>query len=289
MNMTSSNTLPDDFPWDQTLGLLLDALQVKDLLRRVYEWSPACQLDVLYLGTQWASISHCSPCLIRLRDRDDPVLLQFLANTQHQWGYVLVSDGSWQQLLTHLRWLTSFQPPQFEEMYLRISDPAVARALFGADDYPRSDLFGPCQQVMIANAPLSEWTHFRRPSEAVIPMYEQPYSASDAQWAALQAVAFDKSIAALYLHMQRFFPEYRADLSPQQRLQHIHQLARSAIERGFESEREIWLYANVFGFLGDGVLAQHPDIAELLTVKSELTSFQRVDRAAELAAQRSGR
>ena len=287
MSMTFINPLPEDFPWDRTVGLLLDALQVKDLLRRIYEWSPAVQVDVLYLGTQWASISHCSPCLIRLRDRDDPVLLQFLANIAHQWGYVLVSDGSWQQLLAHMRWLTSFRPPQDEEMYLRISDPAVARALFGGDDYPRADLFGPCQQIMIASTPLSEWTHFRRPSEAAIPMYEQPYSASDAQWAALQAVAFDKSIAALYLHMQRFFPEYRADLSPQQRLEHIHQIARSAIARGFEREREIWLYANVFGSLGDDLLVQHPDIAELLNVKSELTSFQRVERAAELAAQRS--
>jgi len=287
MSMTIINPLPEDFPWDRTVGLLLDALQVKDLLRRIYEWSPAVQVDVLYLGTQWASISHCSPCLIRLQDRDDPVLLQFLANTAHQWGYVLVSDGSWQQLLAHMRWLTSFRPPQDEEMYLRISDPAVARALFGGDDYPRADLFGPCQQIMIANTPLSEWTHLRRPSEAAIPMYEQPYSASDAQWAALQAVAFDKSIAALYQHMQRFFPEYRADLSPQHRLEHIHQLARSAIARGFEREREIWLYANVFGFLGDDVLVEHPDIAELLTLESELTSFQRVERAAELAAQRS--
>ncbi|KFE53428.1 DUF4123 domain-containing protein [Pseudomonas syringae] len=288
MNMTSINPLPDDFPWNQTAGLLLDALQVKDLLRRVYEWSAAAQVDVLYLGTQWASISHCSPCLIRLRDRDDPVLLQFLANTQHQWGYLLVSDCSWQQLLAHMRWLTSFQAPQYEEMYLRISDPAVARALFGADAYPRSELFGPCQQIMVANTSLSGWTHYRRPAEPAIPMYEQPYTASDAQWAALKALAFDKSIAELYLHMQRFFPEYRADLSPQQRLEHVHKLARSAIARGFESEREIRLYANVFGFLGHDVLAQHPDISELLTVKSELTSVQRAERAAELAAQRSG-
>ena len=286
--MTSINALPDDFPWDRTVGLLLDALQVKDLLRRVYEWSPASQVDALYLGTQWASISHCSPCLIRLRDRDDPVLLQFLANAQHPWGYLLVSDGSWQQLLMHMRWLTSFQPPQDEELYLRISDPEVARALFGADVYPHAELFGPCQQIIVANTPLAGWTHYSRYAEAAIPTYEKPYMASDAQWTALKSMAFDKSIAALYLHMQRFFPESRADLDPRQRLEHLHQLARSAIERGFESEREIWLYANVFGFLGDDVLVQHPDIAELLTVKSELTSFQRLERAAELAAQRSG-
>jgi len=287
MSMAAINALPDDFPWDQKVGLLLDALQVKNLLKHLYEWSPSSQIDVLYHGTQWAQISHCSPCLVRLRDRDDPVLLQFLNNTRDQWGYLVVSDGSWQQLLTHMRWLTSFHPPQDEEMYLRISDPAVADALFAHELHPSAVLFGPCQQVIVANTPLSGWRHYRRTGEAVIPSYEKPYVASDAQWASLRASTFRKSIAELYLHMQRLFPEYRAALVPQDRFEHVQQLTNSAVERGFTGEREIWLYANVFGFLGDDVLDQHPDIAELLTVKSELTSFQRVERAAELAAQRS--
>lgn len=276
--------LPDDFPWDQTVGLLLDAIQVKNLIQRLYQWNPAPQVSVLYHGTRWAEISRLSPCLVRLHDADDPILMQFLANTQALWGYLLISDGSWDELLAHMRWLTCFQPPQGEAMYLRISDPAVAQAVFAAERHPWLDLFGPCKQIVVANAPRDGWTHFKRPGDKYIAQYDRPFMASDAQWAALRGVAFDKSMGELYLHMQRFFPGYMAEMTPEQGLEHIHQLARSAIEKGFETEQEIWLYANAFGFLGDDVLEQHPDIAELLTVRSELSTLERVDRAATMAA-----
>jgi hypothetical protein len=281
-------SLPDDFPWGQTVGLLLDAIQVKNLLQRLYQWNPAPRVSVLYHGTRWAEISRLSPCLVRLHDPDDPVLLQFLAHTQELWGYLLVSDGSWDELVAHIRWLTCFHPPQGEDMYLRISDPAVALALFAAERAPGLDLFGPCQQIVVSNAPRDGWAQLKRPGEKYIPQYDKTFVASDAQWRALKGVAFDKSMGALYQHMQRFFPGYRAELTSEQRLERIHQLARSAIEKGFETKQEIWLYANVFGFLGDNVLEQYPDIAELLTVRSELSTLERIDRAASMAADIAG-
>lgn len=279
-------SLPADFPWGQTVGLLLDALQVENLVQRLYEWSPAPQVHLLYQGTQWAEINHLSPCLIQLHTPDDPVLSQFLSNTRKLWGYLLASDGTWDELLAHLRWLTCFQPPQDEELFLRISDPVVARALFAAEHHPGATLFGPCQQIIVANAPLEGWAQFKRSGEKALPGYDKPFMANEAQWAALKAATLDKSVSALYQHMERFFPAYQADLTPAQRLGHIHQLAVSAMEQGFQSEREIWLYANVFGFLGDEPLEQHPDILELLTVNSEMTFFERVSRAAALAAER---
>lgn len=281
------SALPDEFPWGQTVGLLLDALQVKNLLQCLHEWGGALQVEVLYTGTQWGGISRLSPCLVRVRDCNDPVLLQFLSNTQGLWGYLLVSDGTWGELLAHMRWLTSFRPPQDEEMFLRISDPAVAHALFAAGHHPGVALFGPCQEVVVANAPRQGWTQFKRTGAKPVAEYGKPYTVNEAQWAALRAVPFNKSVSALYEHMQRFFPDYRADLTPLQRLEHVQQLSRTAIEKGFISEHEIWLYANLFGFLGDDALEQHPDIRELLSSRSELTPLQRVDRAATLAEQRS--
>ncbi|MCI8209335.1 hypothetical protein AUC61_07280 [Pseudomonas sp. S25] len=277
--------LPDDFSWDLTVGLLLDAIQVKNLLQRLYQWNPAPKVSVLYHGTRWAEISRLSPCLVRLHDADDPVLLQFLANTQALWGYLLICDGSWDELLAHMRWLTCFKPPHGEDMYLRISDPAVARALFAAERDPGPDLFGPCQQIVVSNAVRDGWIQLKRPGDKYNPQYDKPLVASDAQWAALKGVAFDKSMGELYQNMQRFFPYYCAELTPELRLEHIHRLARSAIDKGFETEQEIWLYANVFGFLRDSVLEQHPDIAELLTVRSELSMLERVERAAMMAAE----
>ena len=280
--------LPEGFPWDRTVGLLLDAIQVKNLLQRLYQWSPAPKVSVLYHGTRWAEVSRLSPCLVRLNDADDPVLLQFLAHAQELWGYLLISDGSWDELLVHMRWLTCFKPPQGEDMYLRISDPAVAHALFAAERDPGLDLFGPCQQIVISNAPRDGWAQLKRPGDNYMPRYDKPFVAGDAQWAALKGVAFDKTMDALYQHMQRFFPDYRAELTPELRLERVHRLARSAIDKGFETEQEIWLYANVFGFLGDDVLEQHPDIAELLTGRSQMSTLERVDRAATIAAEIAG-
>lgn len=279
--------LPYDFPWEQTVALLLDAFQVKDLLRRLYEWNPLPQVSVLYQGTQWADLSHVSPCLVRVCDRDDPVLSQFLTHSRGLWGYVVVSDRPWDELLLHLRWLTSFQPPQGKEMFLRISDPAVAQALFAIEHGAGLEVFGPCQEVLIANAALDEWMPIKRPGDKVVAQYANPFRANDAQWDALKSVAYSKSMSRLYSHMQRFFPDYLSQLTAEQRLEHIYQLACSAAGKGFESEQEIYLYANVFGSLGDGVLEQHPDIAQLLKVRSRAATLQRVTAAAALATQRS--
>ncbi|WP_426142502.1 DUF4123 domain-containing protein [Pseudomonas sp. DWP3-1-2] len=284
---SQTQPLPADLPWTQTAGLLLDALQVEDLIKRLYEWSEAPHVDLLYHGTQWAEISRLSPCLVEITHPEHPVLMQFLANAKSQWGYLLFSDEPWAQLLDHLRWLTSIQPAQMDEMFLRISDPVVAHALFADELLPSAEIFGPCSQVVIANTPLDGWQQFKRPGARPQPQYHTPFVPAETQWAALQAAAFRKSIGELYLHMQYFFPDYKADLHPAQRLEHLHQLANSAIEHGFEDEQEVWLYANVFGFLGEQGVQSHPDILELLTVESDLTPFQRIDRASELAAQRS--
>lgn len=278
--------LPADLPWGQTVGLLLDALQVKDLIRRLYEWSPSPEVSVLYNGTQWAQISQLSPCLVRLRDCNDPALLQFLANASSGWGYLLISDGSWDDLVAHLRWLTSIRPALYDEMYLRISQPDVAHALFAPEHHPCAELFGPCQMI-IAHYPMQGWRQYSRQGDRPAALYREPYTPNDSQWAALKAIAYRKSVNQLYQHMRRFFPEYRADLSAEQRLERVDQLVASAIDSGFRTRQEIWLYANVFGFLGDEGLKEHPDIVELLSKESSLTPYQRVDRAATLAAERS--
>lgn len=285
MNSLSTSDISSLFG-EQTVGLLLDGLQVENLVQRLYEWSGLAQVDVLYHGTQWAEISQCSPCLVRISRHDDPVLRQFLANSQKDWGYLLLSDGTWEELLAHLRWLTSIQPAQDEDMYLRISAPAVARALFSAEHNPGADLFGPCQQVIVRNASLDIWIQYQRSGDKTKPSYEQPFTPNESQWDALKGETFHQSIGELYQHMQHFFPGYRLDLTPQERLEHIEQLVDLAICGGFTSKRDIWLYANVFGFLG-GNIEQHPDILERLTTRSESTPFQRVNQAAELAAERS--
>lgn len=53
--------LPEDFPWQQSVGLLLDAVQVEKLLPRLFEWAEIPRVDVLYLTTRLAEFRDLSP------------------------------------------------------------------------------------------------------------------------------------------------------------------------------------------------------------------------------------
>lgn len=288
-SLTHAIQLPDDFSWDKPVGLLLDALQVENLLYRLYEWSPAPEVDVLYSGTIWAGISQISPCLVRLRTEDDPILLQFLAHAADNWGYLLVSDGSWEDLLAHMRGLTRFCPTQHDDMYLRISHPDVAHALFAPEHHPGVEVFGPCQTILAIQSPLPEWRQYQRPGDRPLSRPDKLFTPNEAQWAALEAIARRRSMDELYQHVNRFFPQYLADLPAEQRMERIHQLVASAREQGFRTRRDIWLYVTIFGFLGDEGVQARPDIVELLTNTSGLTAHQRINRAATLAQQRTTR
>ena len=83
--------------------------------------------------------------------------------------------------------------------------------------------------------------------------------------------------------MRHYFAHYQADVPQAQRWEHLHALAVRAYERGFESELDITLYANVHGYLGENALQAHPDLDEALSTISMLTPAQRIEKVAEVA------
>ncbi len=87
-------------------------------------------------------------------------------------------------------------------------------------------------------------------------------------------------------HLQTHFPAYCTALTRIERWQHLRGLADEAYERGFNSERDIFRYANIFALLGDDALQHHSDIAELITSSSAATPSQRVEQAARIAYER---
>jgi len=277
--------LPEDLPWQQSVGLLLDAVQVEKLLPRLFEWAEIPRVDVLYLTTRLAEFRDLSPCLVRLKSAGDPTLAQFLENVDQQWGYLLVSDEPWEQVVAHLRWLTVIEYPSGQDMLLRIAYPAVADALFGAE-YPDAVLFGPCQHIFTADLARSGWHCYARPGEMPPPKHDAPYRLNEKQWDRLDDASFGKRLTELSLHMKHYFPDYQADLTDQQYWEHLQALARRAVEHGFDCEKELHLYANAHGFLGEQGLRKDPDIVSLLDPKSSLPKAQRIERIADLAQKR---
>lgn len=288
INHPQLHSLPDDLPWASGAALLLDGVSVEALPRRLYEWAESPVFEPLYLTTRWAELNDLSPCLVALSGPHDPILTQFLSHAGEEWGYLLFGYGSVPELLSHLRWLVSVQHPLGEEMLLRLADPAVANALLGhAVKEGDASLFGPTQQIVAADVVKGCWQQHRRPGAPPAVLRSKPYRLSDEQLDLLGEVSFRSIVSDLDQHMHAFFPSFQAQLSTRERWQYLHDLASDAYAQGFNSERNITLYANIFGFLGRDALDAHVDIAALLKTSSAQTPAQRVEQAASLAQERA--
>lgn len=280
-------SLPSDLPWSMGAYLLLDGVSVEALPKKLYGWSEAPDFDVLYLETRWAELGDISPCLIHLSGPHDPTCGQFLDHAAEEWGYLLFSQASRLDVLAHVRELISVRHPLGSEMLLRLADPAVAQALFGlAEEEKNTALFGPIEHLCTPDAVIGRWHSLRRPGQSWSPL-PTPYCLSDSELTRLGDVDFRQTVLRLDQHMREYFPAYGNALTGTARWAHLHALALEAYQAGFSSEREIALYANIFGFLGEQALAQHPDIAALLREKTSQSPAQRVEQAAELAAARA--
>ncbi len=282
------NGLPQGLPWNGTVGLLLDGVSIEKLPQHLYQWTENPEFEPLYLGTRWAELGDISPCLVQIKAQNNPVLTRFLNASRQEWGHLVFSDQSWDQLVAHFRWLTSVMHPLGEEVLLRIADPAVTHALLAhAETIKDPTLFGPCTQIVTADAALDCWYINNRPGNAPEPDHSKRYRLSEAQLSQLDEVNFRNVVMRLDAHMQEYFPGYQAQSTPQQRWEHLHALASTSYDRGFNTELDITLYANIHGFLGERALEEHPDLDAILKTPSEQTPAQRLERVADIAQERA--
>jgi len=282
------NGLPQGLPWNGTVGLLLDGVSVEKLPQHLYQWTETPEFEPLYLGTRWAELGDISPCLVQIKAQNNPILTRFLNASREEWGHLVFSDQSWDQLVTHFRWLTSVMHPLGEEVLLRIADPAVTHALLAhAETIKDPTLFGPCKQIVTADAALDCWYINNRPGSAPAPDHSKRYRLSEAQLSQLDEVNFRNVVMRLDAHMQEYFPSYQAQSTPRQRWEHLHALASTSYDRGFNTELDITLYANIHGFLGERALEEHPDLDAILKTPSEQTPAQRLEQVADIAQERA--
>lgn len=280
-------SLPSDLPWSMGAYLLLDGVSVEALPQKLYGWSEDPDFEVLYLETRWAELGDISPCLIHLSGPHDPTCTQFLNHAEEEWGYLIFSQASRLDVLAHVRKLISVRHPLGSEMLLRLADPAVAQALFGlAEEENNTALFGPIERICTPDTVIGRWHSQRRPGQSWAPL-PAPYRLSDSELARLGDVDFRQAVLRLDKHMREYFSDYGNALAGTARWAHLHALALEAYQAGFTSEREITLYANIFGFLGEQALDEHLDIAALLRAKTSQSPAQRVEQAADLAAARA--
>ena len=220
---------PPELDWQGCSGLLLDAVRLIKLSQNLEQWTNPWVFEHLYTGPQMAGLEYVTPRVMKVEDPHHPVLQQFLAKADEEWGYVLFSDGPWQSLVEHLRWLTVVRMPHEQKVFLRVADPSVMHALLNlAVEAGDPTLFGPCHQILIADGARDSWHLLQRPGPAPTAQHATLYQLSTQEASTLDEVSFRNVVLRLDQHLRHYFPAYQANLSAAQRWAHVHELATSA-------------------------------------------------------------
>ncbi len=275
---------PLPLPWSSNCYLLLDGVSIESLPQKLYQWSEHPNFEPLYLGTKLSGLINISPCLVTIDGPSDLILQAFLAKAEQEWGYLIFASTPLDEVAQHLRWLLNVETAAQQTFILRLADPAVAHALFAIGN---SRFFGPIEHVCIPDGVEANWHLHYNPSGKPDSDQGRPYRLSDSEITALEEISFRQAILALDEHLRTFFPEYQGALQGLARHQHLRDLANKAYRLNLCSEREMFLFANIFGFLGEAALQQHADIAQLLEASSPRHPLERVEQAAYLAEQRA--
>ncbi|TLX54145.1 DUF4123 domain-containing protein [Stutzerimonas nosocomialis] len=277
------HSLPHELPWHSNCYLLLDGVSIERLPQKLYQWSEHPNFEPLYLGTELSGLTDISPCLVTIDGPSDPFMQAFLAKADQEWGYLIFASTTLDEVAQHLRWLLKVETEAQQTFILRLADPAVAHALFAIGN---PMLFGPIEYACMPDNVEANWHVHYNPNRKPDRDQSRPYRLSDSEMSALEDVSFRQTILTLDEHLRTFFPNYQAALHGLERYQHLKELANTAYRLNLCSQREILLFANIFGFLGKTALKQHSDITQLLEASSPLP-VERVEQAAYLAEQRA--
>lgn len=279
--MTKLSELPQDLPWGQRqAALLFDGAAVPDLPKALAACAPHVLKVPLYKGTRFNAISDVSPLLVGVEQPDDPAFQFYLEHAAQEWGSLLFSTESVHQLAQHLRGLLTVFVPEGPELMLRVADPAVTQALFGAQGRDER-LFGPIDTLVVPDRVIGRW-HCHQQVEPAPDKLPKRYELSAEQGTALDAADLRRATLKLDTHLLEYFPEYGLRPLPE-RWPALDQHVRDAYAQGFNSQSDLTYYVNIFAWLGSSPLQQHPRIAQLLATSSARPPNARIAEAAELA------
>lgn len=276
--------LPDDLPWAQPAYLLLDGVSLPQITVQLRQFNAYGYC--LYLNTRWHELADISPHLVPLTGAHDPLLAHFEKYAAQEWGYLLFSDAKVQTLCEHWRSLLTVEHPSGVHVMPRFADPAVMHPLFALSEHAGSARwFGPVSHLCLPDGVENRWHQHTRPASATA--QTPPYRITDQELTAFEEVEFRRFVSDLNEHLHTYFADFMATFAHANRRPYAKQIANAAYQKGFATEQEITLFANVFGYLAGEPLSDHPEIAQLLTASSCEAPLKRLERAATLAEQRA--
>lgn len=271
-------------PWQaESISLLLDGITIKNLLHNFYTQQNQSKFEVLYLQTPFAELYEVSPCLVKIDNSNNPHLKNYLSHLNEEWGYLLISEASWEEQVKHLRNLLVVKQPNDEQVILKIADPMVADALFGlAEKQADTAFFGPFKQVFTTNIIGNQVNTYQRPEKDIHPL-TIPYQLSNEQNEALDQLEIKRANHKLHQHMDRYFPNFLAYYPKETKKQAIDHLIHEANQLIYNTPMAQAYYLNIHGYLGDKTLENYPELSQLVN-KKDVSSLKEASDLAQLLA-----
>lgn len=274
--------------------VLLDAITLPSLERWLYETLEAPDYEVLYLKTPLKECREASPCLVALQGAPalwDAFLTQ---GAEQQWGWLLYSRASRQQLLTHLRWLLMVHHPVHGQQVLRLASPSVMHSLLniqGGESY--THLLGNAIErawLPINNTSSTTWWQLSQSDalqETVVSNVAPPLTLQEAHLSALAQVNWQRFQTTLAKHLQRYFPSGPLISHHGSAMEAAEQVITTTARLGFMGQRAHFYMANILGAHGNAALDvdRYPALAKLLLHPNHQAPMERLKAAVNLAQQ----
>ncbi|WP_260260745.1 DUF4123 domain-containing protein [Vibrio intestinalis] len=270
-------------PKSQSLYLLIDGNAVDKLAEKIYSLTENLNVQCIYTNSPLQPLREASPWLIELLDSQRFSVLAWAQEQnffENQAAWLFISESNIETTADHFRSLVEVEHPMGHQVVFRLQDPRVARALF---------TYHAEQNHFELTGPISESWFYVQEKWFKVKSFPQPvnkrkYVLTEQDLNILNIVAMEQFILGLDKHISLYFPHWVA-----QKKSNTRTIIENAKSRGFTSERAIYFYTNVLGFLGENCLDnnEYQDIQQLVLMPSRLTPEQRIEKAAHLAYQYS--
>ena len=267
--------------------ILIDGAKVNGLDQVIYRQEDISSCDALYRGTELSDLIEISPWLVEA-NMNSSLARQCFGEWAHLGAAVLFrAECDFDELINHLRGLLMARVVTGDEVIFRFYDPEIARHLLKQDDGDKGvkRLLGPCSAIALQDRRTEEWECFYSDQ----PLCEQQndvFKIREEHQVAMEKAAERTALRKLELHIASHFPHLLQQPSASgQDWEAVSALVAAAKARGLFSTRDIALYINTIGWLGQHAF-EDSDI-ETLWRESSAVPGKAIARIAEFAEKKS--
>ncbi|MDC5848535.1 DUF4123 domain-containing protein [Vibrio europaeus] len=262
-----------DLARGERLYLVVDGSQIEDLASKLYSLEGTLNSEPIYMKAPYDQLIEVTPYVVHA---SKSVKDWFFELNNSLAGYFITSSHSLERICENYRNLIIADSPYGSKVYVKMAHSECAWVFYSTYT---PQFWNDISKVWIPTR--KEWKAAQTPD---IGSNDKNLKISDEQWALLGKISWNTTVEKLTLHVFKWFPtllENRAES-----ISWVEQHALTAYEKGFTSERDLLMYINVIGFLGeDKFLDQkvYPDIYQLIEMPSQKAPSQRIEAASELA------